>query len=60
MVWMHTNVPRPSVSMGVASVRPGQIDDPQELICRADEAMYAAKREGRARITSYRDLRGAA
>ena len=60
MVWMHTNVPRPSLSMGVASVRPGQIDDPQELICRADEAMYAAKREGRARITSYRDLRGAA
>lgn len=60
MAWTHTNVPQPSLSIGVASVRPGQIDDPQELIRRADEAMYAAKREGRARITSYRDLRGAA
>jgi len=46
--------------MGVASVGPGEIEDPQELIRRADEAMYASKREGRARITAYYELRGAA
>jgi len=60
MAWTHTTVPRPTLSMGVASVRPDQVGDPQELIRCADEAMYAAKRDGRARITSYRDLRGAA
>ncbi len=60
MAWPHTAVQRPTLSIGVASIRPGQVDDPQELLRRADQAMYAAKRDGRARITSYRDLRGAA
>ncbi len=60
MAWPHSGAPRPTLSMGVASVRPRQIDEPQELIRRADEAMYASKREGRARITTYRELRGAA
>ncbi len=60
MAWPHTRAPRPTLSMGVASVRPGQIEKPQELIRRADEAMYASKREGRARITTYGELRPAA
>ena len=46
--------------MGVASAAPGQINDPQELIRHADMAMYASKRGGRARITTYHELRGAA
>ena len=60
IAWPHTAAPRPTLSMGVASAGPGQIKDPQELIRRADEAMYASKREGRARITTYHELRGAA
>ncbi len=60
MTWSHQGVVRPTLSMGVAAARPGQLKDPQDLIRRADEAMYESKREGRARITSYRDLRGAA
>jgi len=60
IAWPHTAAPRPTLSMGVASVGPGEIEDPQELIRRADEAMYASKRAGRARITAYYELRGAA
>ncbi len=60
MTWSHTDVQQPTLSMGVAAARPGQLKDPQDLIHRADEAMYESKREGRATITSYRDLRGAA
>ena len=60
MVWTHKQVQQPTLSMGVASVRPGQLTDPMDLIRRADEAMYESKREGRATITSHRDVRGAA
>jgi len=60
MTWSHKGVQRPTLSMGVAAARPGQLKDPQDLIRRADEAMYTSKREGRATITSYGDLRGAA
>ncbi len=60
MTWSHKAVVRPTLSMGVAAARPGQLKDPQDLIRRADEAMYESKREGRATIRSYRDLRGAA
>ncbi len=59
MTWSHQGVGRPTLSMGVAAARPGQMKDPQDLIRRADEAMYESKREGRATITSYRDLRAA-
>jgi len=60
MTWVHKDVERPTLSMGVAAARPGQLEDPQDLIRRADEAMYESKRDGRATITSYRDVRGAA
>ena len=60
MTWSHEDVERPALSMGVAAARPGQLKDPQDLIRRADEAMYESKREGRATITSYREVRGAA
>ncbi len=60
MTWSHQGVVRPTLSMGVAAARPGQLKDPKDLIRRADEAMYESKREGRAMITSYRDVRGAA
>jgi len=60
MTWVHKDVERPTLSMGVAAARPGQLEDPQDLIRRADEAMYESKRDGRATITLYRDVRGAA
>ncbi len=60
MVWTHKGVKQPTRSMGVAAARPGELKDPRDLIRRADEAMYESKREGRATITSYRDVRGAA
>jgi len=59
MTWSHKAAVRPTLSMGIAVARPGQLKDPQDLIRRADAAMYESKREGRATITSYRDLRAA-
>jgi diguanylate cyclase (GGDEF)-like protein len=58
--WPHAEMTRPTLSIGVAWARPGEMEDPFELIRRADKAMYAAKQAGRARINAYRDLRGAA
>ncbi len=51
MPWPHRNVPRPTFSIGVGAARPGEQIDARELIRRADEAMYASKRAGRARVT---------
>ncbi len=53
MAWKHEAEKQPTLSMGVAAVRPGELKDPRDLIRRADEAMYESKREGRATITSY-------
>jgi diguanylate cyclase (GGDEF)-like protein len=41
-----------TASFGVATARPGNDDDPYQLIRMADEALYAAKRGGRDRIES--------
>jgi diguanylate cyclase (GGDEF)-like protein len=60
LAWAHARLQRPTLSIGVAAVRPGEKDDPRELIRRADEAMYAAKRAGRAQVAGWGDLRGAA
>ncbi|AOY90307.1 sensor domain-containing diguanylate cyclase [Marinobacter salinus] len=46
-----------SISVGVATMRPGQDDRPGELVRRADEALYGAKGAGRNRVMSYRDFR---
>ncbi|WP_372994564.1 diguanylate cyclase [Marinobacter sp.] len=44
-----------TVSVGVATLVPGQDIEPQELIRQADEALYAAKESGRNRVTVARD-----
>jgi len=44
-----------TISIGVASF-PDDSNDPIELIEMADSALYRAKREGRNRVCSYRDL----
>jgi diguanylate cyclase (GGDEF)-like protein len=58
--WPHAQLTRPTLSIGVAAARPGEMDDPRELIRRADEAMYAAKRAGRAQVAAWSDTRDAA
>ena len=60
MPWPHADPARPSLSIGVASAVPAELMNPAELIRRADEAMYAAKSAGRARICVYGDHRSAA
>jgi diguanylate cyclase (GGDEF)-like protein len=48
---LHHHVIRPSVSVGVAIAEPGI--DPDELVRRADVALYRAKAEGRRCVASY-------
>lgn len=47
-----------TVSIGVASF-PTDSSDPIELVEMADSALYRAKRDGRNRITAYRDVTAA-
>ena len=60
MPWSHPKPLRPTLSIGLATAGPGQLRDPNELIRRADAAMYAAKRQGRACISDNAAARGAA
>ena len=60
MAWPHQQPQRPTLSIGVATVRPGDATSPGDLLERADDAMYASKRAGRATITTEYELRGAA
>jgi diguanylate cyclase (GGDEF)-like protein len=43
---------RATVSIGVASVAPGEEIDPEGFIALADEALYRAKHEGRNLVRS--------
>lgn len=42
-----------TVSQGVAGETPSDLNDPENLILRADEALYAAKGLGRNRVCRY-------
>jgi diguanylate cyclase (GGDEF)-like protein len=44
------NVARVSVSIGVASYNPGRHDSEEQLIDRADKALYRAKANGKSRV----------
>jgi diguanylate cyclase (GGDEF)-like protein len=58
--WPHAEPARPTLSIGVAAARPGETVEARELLRRADEAMYAAKRAGRAQVAAWADTRDAA
>ena len=59
MPWPHQALARPSVSIGVATVLGAEQSDADEIVRRADEAMFAAKQSGRDCVVSYRELNAA-
>lgn len=46
--------PYVTVSLGVATVEPGELQRVDRLIARADEALYRAKADGRDRVVAWR------
>ncbi len=59
MPWEHEH-PAPTLSIGVAALEAGVDGAPDELLKRADEAMYAAKRAGRGCVHTESSKREAA
>jgi diguanylate cyclase (GGDEF)-like protein len=53
MPWIHPGVARPTLSVGLASTTIGELDDGRPLLRDADNALYQAKRSGRARVTVH-------
>ncbi|MHC4949126.1 MAG: GGDEF domain-containing protein [Planctomycetota bacterium] len=51
MPWPHRRVVRPTLSIGLASAWRGGEAAAEDLLRRADQALYASKRAGRARVT---------
>jgi diguanylate cyclase (GGDEF)-like protein len=60
MPWTHQETPRPTLSIGVASAIPAGLPDLRELLRRADEAMYVAKRGVGGVIHDHQELASAA
>jgi diguanylate cyclase (GGDEF)-like protein len=50
MPWSHTTVPRPTLSIGLATASCADASARQDLIRRADAALYRSKSAGRATI----------
>jgi diguanylate cyclase (GGDEF)-like protein len=53
MPWPYDAVPRPTLSIGLASMLMRNLDDGSELLRQADAALYGAKRGGRAQVATY-------
>jgi diguanylate cyclase (GGDEF)-like protein len=53
MPWSHRQIPRPTLSIGIASTHRSSPMTPEQLLTRADQALYQSKRVGRARITDH-------
>lgn len=51
--WPHARLPRPTLSIGIAEPAPGDALDAARLLRKADAALYASKRRGRATITVF-------
>jgi diguanylate cyclase (GGDEF)-like protein len=58
--WPHAAVKRPTLSIGLANAFCREPNGSQQLLRRADAALYDSKEAGRARITTYRSRRGVA
>ena len=52
--------PHVTMSIGIATLRPGQVTTPQRMIDVADKALYEAKKSGRNRIVLEEDTLGPA
>ncbi|WP_236629878.1 diguanylate cyclase [Pseudohaliea rubra] len=48
--------PYVTVSLGCATARAGELDDPYALVDRADQALYDAKRAGRGQLKVFADV----
>lgn len=60
MPWPHSKLKPPTLSIGIACARPGELVDLSELIRRADNAMYASKRQDKNKPNTNYGRRGAA